>query len=241
MRLLKILTLVLLLVAGVNSFQALADSRSNPRTPRRTLIAQNSRNNSLTGYCFDLYNETISSTARIYVERGNQVTGRVNATIHNDKEGYYTSYFQTLQGTQQGKDLKLNITTKIELDTQKSQETWVLNSNSLNTGREVYEKVACSVSPVRFARGADSATVENSVVRGSRDIYLLDARGGQKMDVSISSLENNAVFEVIAPNGEVLKSEETRSSLTLPATGRYEIVVGGTRGNATYKLNMRIR
>ena len=130
----------------------------------------------------------MSSTARIYIEKGNQVTGRVNATIHNEKEGYYTSYFQRLQGTKQGTQLKLNITTKIELDTQKSQETWVLNSNSLNTGREVYEKVACSVSRIRFARGADSATVQNSVVRGSRDVYLLDAKGAQKMEVNIIPL-----------------------------------------------------
>ncbi|MFZ1026675.1 MAG: hypothetical protein WAN66_10690 [Limnoraphis robusta] len=238
MRLLKILILVLLLFSSVKSSPSLASTFSQRMA---TLIAQNSSNNQLTGSCFTLENETMSSTARIYIEKGNQVTGRVNATIHNEKEGYYTSYFQRLQGTKQGTQLKLNITTKIELDTQKSQETWVLNSNSLNTGREVYEKVACSVSRIRFARGADSATVQNSVVRGSRDVYLLDAKGAQKMEVNISALENNAAFEVIAPNGEALTSEETRSSLTLPATGRYEIVVGGTRGNATYKLNVRIR
>jgi hypothetical protein len=61
------------------------------------------------------------------------------------------------------------------------------------------------------------------------------------MELKITSLENNAVFDVIAPNGEILKTEATQSSLKLPATGNYEIIVGGTRGNATYKLNVKIQ
>lgn len=236
----KFLMLVLLLGSAYSSPScAQVTSRQPLQTP--TSIAQNSPNNQLSGYCFSLEDENISSVARIYIEKENQVTGHVSATIHNQREGYYTSYFQTLNGTKQGKDLNLNITTKIELDTQKTTETWRLEGDSLNTGREVYQSVPCSVSKIQFARGTDSATVENSVVRGSRDVYLLDARGGQNMEVKISSLENNAVFEIIAPNGEILNSEETQSGFTLPLTGRYEIIVGGTRGNATYQLNVKIR
>ncbi|MEB3282928.1 MAG: hypothetical protein VKK42_28810 [Lyngbya sp.] len=237
---LKILTLVLLLVSA-NSCASFAQSTTKQPIQRPTSIAQNSNNNQLSGYCFSLENENISSVARIYIEKGNKVTGNVNGAIHNEEEGYYTSYFQTINGTRKGNNLKLNITTKIELDIQKTQENWRLEGDSLNTGREVYQSVPCRVSQVRFSRGADSTTLENSVVRGSRDVYLLEARGGQKMDVNISSLEKNAVFEVIAPNGEIINSETTRTSLTLPATGRYEIIVGGTRGNASYKLNVKIR
>jgi len=204
-------------------------------------VAQAPSDSSIQGYCFSVAtNDGLDSTARIYIQ-GNQVTGRVEATIQNEQESYYTSYNQTLQGTKKGNQLNLNITTKIELDTQKTQEIWTLTSDSLNTGRVVYQKQPCLVSQIRFAPGTNSATVNQSVVRGSRNIYLLRANQGQRMDVKITSLENNAVFDVIAPNGEILKTEATQSSLKLPATGNYEIIVGGTRGNATYKLNVKIQ
>jgi len=203
-------------------------------------IAQASSTSSIQGYCFSVANDDLNSTARIYIQ-GNQVTGRVEATIHDEQESYYTSYTQTLRGTRKGNQLNLNITTKIELDTQKTQEIWTLTADSLNTGREVYQRQPCLLSQIRFAPGTNSATVNQSVVRGSRNIYLLRANRGQRMALKITSLENNAVFDVIAPNGEILKTEATQSSLKLPATGNYEIIVGGTRGNATYKLNVKIQ
>ncbi|TYT70342.1 hypothetical protein [Microcystis aeruginosa] len=207
-------------------------------SPRQ--VAQASSTSSIQGYCFSVANDNLDATARIYIQ-GNQVTGRVEATIHNEQESYYSSYTQTLQGTKKGNQLNLNITTKIELDTQKTQAIWTLTSDSLNTGREVYQRQPCLVSQIRFAPGTNSATVNQSVVRGSRNIYLLRANRGQRMDLKITSLENNAVFDVIAPNGEILTGEATQSSLKLPATGNYEIIVGGTRGNATYKLNVKIQ
>lgn len=94
---------------------------------------------------------------------------------------------------------------------------------------------------IRFARGASSAVVEDAVVRGTRDIYLLGARAGQKMTVSITSVEKNAVFDIIAPNQKIIKQEATNWSAKLPTNGDYRIVVGGTRGNATYKLRVEIK
>jgi hypothetical protein len=94
---------------------------------------------------------------------------------------------------------------------------------------------------IRFAQGASSAVVEDAVVRGTRDIYLLGAKAGQKMTVSITSLENNAVFDIITPNQKIIKQEAMSWSSKLPANGDYRIVVGGTRGNATYKLQVEIK
>jgi hypothetical protein len=94
---------------------------------------------------------------------------------------------------------------------------------------------------VRFARGASSAVVEDAVVRGTRDTYLLGAKAGQKMTINITSVENNAVFDIISPQQKILKQEATRWSTQLSATGDYRIVVGGTRGNATYKLRVEIK
>ncbi|MEO1183841.1 MAG: hypothetical protein AAFX46_03575 [Cyanobacteria bacterium J06636_27] len=94
---------------------------------------------------------------------------------------------------------------------------------------------------VKFDRGATSKTVKDSVVRGTRDIYLFGANKGQQMDVNITSLEKNAVFDVVSPNGQILQQETKNWNGELPQSGDYKIVVGGTRGNATYELNTEIK
>lgn len=99
---------------------------------------------------------------------------------------------------------------------------------------------------VRFARGRTTTTLKNSVVRGTRDRYLVGAREGQKMSVSITSVEQNAVFTIHAPSNDTLEgageAHDAKSwSGRLPESGDYVIEVGGTRGNATYTLKVTIR
>jgi hypothetical protein len=97
---------------------------------------------------------------------------------------------------------------------------------------------------VRFPRGGTTATLKNSVVRGTRDRYTLGARAGQKMSVRITSVENNAVFVIYTPDGGTLLGEAEESTDwrgTLPQDGDYVIEVGGTRGNATYTLKVTVR
>lgn len=110
---------------------------------------------------------------------------------------------------------------------------------------------------IRFARGATSATLQNAVVRGDRDIYPISAAGGQTMTVRIDALEDNAVFQIFPPgtpyyqdeygvwtfHGQALRNADgdTREwSGRLASGGQYLIVVGGTRGNASYRLNVQI-
>lgn len=99
---------------------------------------------------------------------------------------------------------------------------------------------------VRFAKGKHSAIVSNSVVRGDRDTYILGAGAGQTMTVKITSLEDNAVFQIETPDGEYLDGAgETDDAMEftgeLPAKGDYKIIVGGTRGNASYNLTVSIQ
>lgn len=118
--------------------------------------------------------------------------------------------------------------------------------------------VGCVASPVpvlaqesrsqriQFAPGSDSATIQTAVVLGTRDQYLLNAQQGQVMILKISSIEKNALFDVLTPpdgNGQrsLLKEGVTYWRGKLPATGDYAIVVGSTRGNATYKLQVSIK
>ena len=118
---------------------------------------------------------------------------------------------------------------------------------------------AQAVEPIRFARGASSAEVRGAVVRGERALYSIEARAGQRMSLRIAAPERNAVFQVYAPGakpevndsilevaGEALPGagegdDATRWTGFLPRTGAYLLVVGATRGNATYRLTVSIR
>lgn len=97
---------------------------------------------------------------------------------------------------------------------------------------------------VRFQRGRTSTVIKDAVVRGTRDRYILGARAGQTLIVHITSVEDNAVFNVYAPGGKrVLDGAQETTDWTgeLPRSGDYVIEVGGTRGNATYTLEVTIR
>jgi hypothetical protein len=102
------------------------------------------------------------------------------------------------------------------------------------------------VKRVRFARGRTTAVLKGAVVRGTQDRYILGARAGQPMIVHITSLEKNAVFVILGPDGTALQGAEegtdaTDWSGTLPMSGDFSIWVGPTRGNATYTLEATIR
>lgn len=100
---------------------------------------------------------------------------------------------------------------------------------------------------VRFPRGRTTTVLKNSVVRGTVDRYTLGARNGQTMSVHITSVEKNAVFTIYTPTGGgTLEGagegqDATDWSGELPQSGDYVIEVGGTRGNASYTLEITIR
>lgn len=99
---------------------------------------------------------------------------------------------------------------------------------------------------IKFAKGKSSATMSGAVVRGDRDTYILGANGGQTMSVDIDAAQNNAVFQITGPDGEFLPDagqadDATAWSSPLPEDGEYKIIVGGTRGNASYKLTVAIK
>lgn len=97
---------------------------------------------------------------------------------------------------------------------------------------------------ISFGAGETSAAVENAVVSGTRDRYLVGAAAGQVMTLEITSLEENAEFQVLAPDGSelggVAEADGGVWQRQLPQSGDYEIVVGPTRGNATYRLVVTI-
>jgi hypothetical protein len=99
---------------------------------------------------------------------------------------------------------------------------------------------------IKFAKGKRSTVVSGAVLRGDLDTYIVGAKSGQMMYTRITSLENNAVFSIKGPDGEYLQDvgeEDDRTDATsdLPYDGDYKLIVGGTRGNASYKLTVSIK
>ncbi|PZO55763.1 MAG: hypothetical protein DCF15_09850 [Phormidesmis priestleyi] len=217
-------------------------------------------------YCYQLSDDIEDIDVRISIDSASSVTGNQVGVVHNQKEAYYTSYRSNLNGTIDGSNLNLDIATWIEYDKQNQQETWKVSPTELRTKTNKLTKANCetvsksfqsdngmeakdltaganqvNTQEVFFDAGKSSTTVSNSVVRGDRDRYLITAQGGQQMDLSITSIENNAVFAVVAPSGLILGTEQSKQSIPLPDTGEYQIIVDGTRGNATYDLAIAIQ
>lgn len=105
---------------------------------------------------------------------------------------------------------------------------------------------------IRFSKGSSGATLEGAVLRGERDRYLLDASKGQFLSFGINSLERNAVVDVFLPGTyDALETKASGTSvpaekeavnavIELPTSGRVLLVVGSTRGNASYRLIVSI-
>jgi hypothetical protein len=116
---------------------------------------------------------------------------------------------------------------------------------------------AQDVHEIRFDPDAHSTVVAGAVVRGSRDVYAFTARRGQTTEISVKAVESNAAISVwrpgarlgSTPDGDIQgtalpgasdRADATRWRGRLPQSGRYLIVVGPTRGNATYELRLSV-
>ncbi len=110
-----------------------------------------------------------------------------------------------------------------------------------------------------FATGSSRGTVGGHVLRGERDLYSLAAKVGQIMTVTITAPDDNAVFQIYEPGTKVDRDSDgilefkgkalpaandgddtTRWTGRLPLTGTYLIVIGSTRGNARYSMDVKI-
>ncbi len=217
-------------------------------------------------YCYAIDDEVLSGAVRLTVTADRSLMGQSIVTIHDNANSYYSSYKQDFEGDLQGDEANVSVTTWIEYDQQTSNETWFATATTLQVDNNTFVITDCSDPyvtqyfteddgitaddllagvtqpgiPVQFPPGTYGTTLENSVVRGDRDLYTLAAQGGQVMYLNITSVEDNAVFDVISPSQEVLVLEATNEELLLQETGNYQIIVGGTRGNATYFLDVAI-
>jgi len=116
-----------------------------------------------------------------------------------------------------------------------------------------------SPKPIFFATGSTSGTVGGRVLRGERNLYSVSAKAGQTMTVSLTTPDGNAVFQLYEPgttigrdndgllefhgkalHGAAEGEDATRWQGRLPKSGTYLIVVGSTRGNARFSMDVKI-
>ena len=55
------------------------------------------------------------------------------------------------------------------------------------------------VEVIRFDLGASSKDISGTVIRGERSLYSIGARGGQRLSIRITAVEDNAVFQIYPP------------------------------------------
>lgn len=96
---------------------------------------------------------------------------------------------------------------------------------------------------IQIPVGQASVTLQGSIVRGEgAKAYSLAARKGQVLDLGALSAGNAAAFELRDPAGRTISGRDLRALTTvLPETGTYRVVVGATRGNATYSLQVTVK
>ncbi|PWW04568.1 hypothetical protein DFR52_1011267 [Hoeflea marina] len=105
---------------------------------------------------------------------------------------------------------------------------------------------SASATAIRFEPGASSAVVNGGIARGEQAVYTIGASAGQTMSLDMQSIEDNAVFQIEAPDGTQLPGASDGDDARvwrgpLPLDGDYRIVVGSTRGGASYELTVGIR
>jgi hypothetical protein len=89
---------------------------------------------------------------------------------------------------------------------------------------------------VAFAKGASSATLKGSIKGDQDHSYLVDARAGQTMTVTLTTTKGSAEMNVWAPGNDTAISlgspDPYKFTGVLPATGRYKVQVYQMRASA---------
>jgi hypothetical protein len=107
---------------------------------------------------------------------------------------------------------------------------------------EVGSVIAFDQERIEFEPGTDNAIREGEVDSGNSDRWILRAAAGQKMDLSIDSVDDNVAFAVFAPDRTLLATvtDDTFWTGTLPASGDYSVEVASLGGGAFYRMKVWI-
>ncbi|MFO1158067.1 MAG: hypothetical protein U1E60_04445 [Reyranellaceae bacterium] len=114
--------------------------------------------------------------------------------------------------------------------------------------------------PVYFATGSSSGTEGGHVLRGERKLYSVKIPpGGATLTVTLTAPDDNAVFQIYEPGTTIGRDNDgllelqgkalhgakegedaTRWKGRLTRPGVYLIVIGSTRGNAKFSMDVKV-
>lgn len=98
---------------------------------------------------------------------------------------------------------------------------------------------------LKFEKGENSTTIYRMLAKGSEDHFLLSAKSGQNIEVSINKENPTAIFSVFEPKSNIpieetdYKYNKTEWSSVLKKSGEYAIAVKGVSGKS-YQLTVKI-
>ena len=125
-----------------------------------------------------------------------------------------------------------------------STQDYVIGVHS-TTGTLNYTLQVTVPVPIQFAPGATSAAVQGQIVANHPTTYLLEARAGQTMSVTLNAPSGGVLLAIVGGDGTpFLRSATgvTSFSFALPATQEYliEAVPASWIQNATFTLSVSI-
>lgn len=95
---------------------------------------------------------------------------------------------------------------------------------------------------IRFQPGAVSGSLERTLPAGEQHCYQLGVSENQWMEVWLTSVLDNAVFQIFSPAGVSITAEETHWLGRTESTGDYIIIVTSLDGlEAAYNLKVQIK
>jgi len=117
----------------------------------------------------------------------------------------------------------------------------LINTNSAATAYTLQVQIP---SRVQFARGAISARVPGYVLYGNVNEYVLGARGGQTMTVSVNAVSGTVGLSIVGADGSPIKRYQNGPvdswSGVLPATQDYYLEIFGLGNSTSYTLDITI-
>lgn len=100
---------------------------------------------------------------------------------------------------------------------------------------------------ISFPSGTNSVEMDVTVMKGDRDVYLVNVRSGQSISVWTLAPEDSATFSVYEPKAEnpVPGTEKGNDATgwtgTATKSGEYKIVVEGTKDSVSYKFHVSLK
>ncbi len=89
-----------------------------------------------------------------------------------------------------------------------------------------------------FTQGKEYEVIEDATIENKVIVHKLEVEPKQKFRIIITSLERNAIFELIRVADSKVYARKASNSQVILESGEYLINISGIRGNTTYTLKL---